>query len=158
MLDRIDQRILQILQTNSHISNQDLAEQVALSPSPCLRRVKHLTEAGYINRQVALLNPEKLNLNLMIMVHVGLNSHDAKKMDHFEKTMQSLAPVMECYLIAGQSADYMMKVAVPDMDHYQDFLINTLTCLDIVNSVQSNFVLKRPVDKTALPLDYLLKS
>ncbi len=107
MLDRTDKKILEILQTNCQISNQELAELVALSPSPCLRRVKLLEEKGYINKQVALLNPEKIGLELTLIVMVGLNSHQPAVMSKFEETMRLDPEVIQCYLITGQSADYL---------------------------------------------------
>jgi Lrp/AsnC family leucine-responsive transcriptional regulator len=151
-MDRLDKKILEILQTNSQINNQDLAEQVALSPSSCLRRVKQLEEAGYIKKYVALLNPKKLGLDLTIMVSVGLNSHDAKKMQSFEKSIASFPEVIQCYLIAGQAADYLLKVTVSNLDEYQVFLLNKLTRIDGVSTVQSSFVLNSIIEKTALPI------
>lgn len=151
-MDRIDKKILEILQTDGRVSNQELAEQVALSPSPCLRRVKQLEEDGYISQYVALLDPIKIGLQLTIMVSVGLNSHDAKKMTHFEKAVASIPEVIQCYLIAGQSADYLLKVVVTNLDEYQSFLLKKLTIIDGVHQVQSSFVLQRIVDKTALPI------
>ena len=96
MLDRIDKKILQILQADSRISNQDLAEKVALSPSPCLRRVKQLEEQGYIEKHVALLNPEALGLQLTILVLVSFDSHAAAKMRSFEKAIAALPEVIQC--------------------------------------------------------------
>jgi len=154
-MDRIDKKILEILQTDGRVSNQELAEQVALSPSPCLRRVKQLEKDGYISQYVALLNPIKIGLPLTIMVSVGLNSHDAKKMTHFEKSVASIPEVIQCYLIAGQSADYLLKVVVTNLDEYQSFLLKKLTIIDGVHQVQSSFVLQRIVDKTALPISHL---
>ncbi len=154
-MDRIDKKILEILQTDGRVSNQELAEQVALSPSPCLRRVKQLEEDGYISQYVALLDPIKIGLQLTIMVSVGLNSHDAKKMTHFEKAVASIPEVIQCYLIAGQSADYLLKVVVTNLDEYQSFLLKKLTIIDGVHQVQSSFVLQRIVDKTALPITHL---
>src|ERR1700722_4631460 len=102
MIDRTDKKILEILQLNSQISNQELAEEVALSPSPCLRRVKLLEENGYIDKQVVLLNPEKVGLELMVIVLVVLNSHQHTVMSKFEEKMRSLPEVIQCYLMTGQ--------------------------------------------------------
>ena len=154
-MDRIDQRILTLLQENSQISNQALADAVALSPSPCLRRVKQLEEQGIIQKHVALLDPEKLGLTLTVFVMIGLNSHAQEKMSHFEKSVEVLPEVIECHMITGQQADYMLKVIIQDMDHYQTLLMNTLTSIEGVNSVQSSFALKSIIDKTALPLNHL---
>lgn len=154
-MDQIDINILKLLQEDSHISNQELADQVALSPSPCSRRVKQLEDQGYIDKYVALLNPAKLKLDLIILVLVGLSSHSAKQMENFEKTITSLPEVIQCYLIAGQAADYMLKVIVPSLTEYQAFLLEKLTKIDGVTNVHSSFVLRNIVDKTALPLDHL---
>ena len=155
MIDRIDKKILEILQTNAQISNQDLAEQVALSPSPCLRRVKLLEENGIINKQVILLNPEKINLELTVIVLVGLNSHQSNIMSEFEEKMRLLPEVIQCYLITGQQADYLLKVIVPDLKNYQTFLLDKLTSINGVSSVHSSFILRNICDTTALPLDHL---
>lgn len=154
-MDRIDKKILETLQTNGRISNQELAEQVALSPSPCLRRVKQLEDDGYINQYVALLDPIKIGLPLTIMVSVGLDSHDANKMTHFENAVASIPEVIQCYLITGQSADYLLKVVVANLEEYQSFLLKKLTIINGVNQVHSSFVLQRIVDKTALPISHL---
>ncbi len=155
MLDSVDRRILAVLQQDCQISNQQLAERVALSASPCLRRVKLLEQFGYIRKHVALLNPEKLGLSLTIMVSVGLTGHGKKKMAAFEKRMKDLPGVVECLLVAGQAADYLLKVMVPDMAHYQDFLLNQLTESVGVSSVRSSFVLRDIISTTELPLNFM---
>lgn len=155
MIDRTDKKILEILQSDAQISNQDLADRVALSPSPCLRRVKHLTDNGYINKQVTLLNPEKIGLELTVIVLVGLNTHQPIIMNAFEETMRSLPEVIQCYLITGQSADYLLKIIVPDLKAYQIFLLEKLTGIKGVSSVHSSFILRTICDTTALPLDHL---
>ncbi|KTC86905.1 Lrp/AsnC family transcriptional regulator [Legionella brunensis] len=155
MIDRTDKKILEILQTNCKISNQELADLVALSPSPCLRRVKLLEENGYINKQIVLLNPEKIGLELTVIVLVGLNSHQPAIMSEFEETMRLLPEVIQCYLITGQSADYLLKVIVPDLKAYQSFLLGKLTSINGVSSVHSSFILSNICDTTVLPLDHL---
>lgn len=154
-MDRTDKKILEILQENSQISNQELADLVALSPSPCLRRVKLLEDNGYINKQVALLNPKKLGLELTVIVLIELNSHKPAVMAAFEETIRSFSEVIQCYLITGQSADYLLKIIVPDLSAYQSFLLDRLTGIDGVDSVHSSFILRNICDTTALPLDYL---
>jgi Lrp/AsnC family leucine-responsive transcriptional regulator len=154
-MDRIDKQILEILQSNCQISNQELAERVALSPSPCLRRVKLLEESGYIKKQVALLDSAKIGLNFTVIVMVGLDSHQPAIMSNFEETVRFLPEVIQCYLITGQSADYLLKIIVPDLSAYQKFLLGKLTCIKGVASVHSSFVLQKICDTTALPLDYL---
>lgn len=155
MLDRTDKKILEVLQSNCQITNQELAELVALSPSSCLRRVKLLEDQGYIKKQVALLNPEKLGLNLTVIVLVGLNNHQPGIMREFEETVRFLPEVIQCYLITGQSADYLLKIIVPDLNAYQAFLLGKLTNINGVNSVHSSFILRDICETTILPLTHL---
>lgn len=154
-MDRIDKKILEVLQINSQINNHDLADLVALSPSSCLRRVKMLEEKGIIKKQVALLEPEKVGLKLTVITLVGLNSHQPAVMSEFEDTIRFLPEVIECFLITGQSADYLLKIIVPDLNAYQSFLLGKLTSINGVSSVQSSFILRKICDTTALPLDYI---
>ncbi|WP_018874978.1 Lrp/AsnC family transcriptional regulator [Thioalkalivibrio sp. ALJ7] len=153
-LDRYDRRILEILQEDASLSNQALAERVGLSPSPCLRRVRALEQAGILLRRVALLDRRRLGLELTALIHIGMDRHTPERFAHFEETVAGYPEVQNCYLITGQSADYMLQVVVPDMDAYQDFLLRRITRLEGVDSVHSSFVLRRVVDRTALPLDY----
>ncbi|WP_454781790.1 Lrp/AsnC family transcriptional regulator [Legionella sp. WA2022007384] len=154
-MDRTDKKILDILQSNCQINNQELADMVALSPSPCLRRVKLLEDNGYIKKKVALLEPEKLGLKLSVIVLVGLNSHQPAAMSQFEEAVRFLPEVVQCYLITGQSADYVLKVIVPDLNAYQSFLLDKLTRINGVTSVQSSFILRTICETTTLPLDHL---
>ncbi|STY29874.1 DNA-binding transcriptional regulator with homology to Lrp [Legionella wadsworthii] len=154
-MDRTDKKILDILQSNCQINNQELAEMVALSPSPCLRRVKLLEDQGYIKKMVALLEPEKIGLKLSVIVLVGLNSHQPDVMNQFEEAVRFLPEVVQCYLITGQSADYVLKVIVPDLNAYQSFLLDKLTRIKGVTSVQSSFILRTIYETTTLPLDHL---
>tara|TARA_R110000868_G_scaffold144960_4_gene364538 strand:+ start:57526 stop:57993 length:468 start_codon:yes stop_codon:yes gene_type:complete len=154
-MDRIDKQILEQLQQNSKINNQELAEKVSLSPSPCLRRVKQLEEEGYINRYVALLSPEKIGLDLTISIAVELSSHDPKIMKGFENKIKTLPEIVQCHLIAGQDQDYILKVVVPSLNKYQTFLLDKLTQIEGVRNVHSSFVLRSIVDTSSLPLHHL---
>jgi len=151
-LDRYDQLILTRLQDNGRISNQELADSISLSPSPCLRRVRALEESGVIDGYVALLNARKLGLTLMAFIQISMDKHTPDRFDSFENLVGSYPEVLECHLITGQSADYLLKVIVRDMDAYQQFLLQKLTRIEGVSGVHSSFVLKSPVDKTALPV------
>lgn len=155
MLDRIDKKILDLLQNDGGISNQDLADKVALSPSPCSRRVKQLEDEGYISKRVALLDPKQIGLDLVILVSVGLDGHTPEKMAGFEEKIVAFPEVVQCYLITGQAADYLLKVVVPDLNYYQSFLLNKLTRIKGISSLHSSFVLRRITDTTALPLELL---
>lgn len=151
-LDRYDRHILEILQENGRVSNQDLAERIGLSPSPCLRRVRVLEEAGIIAGYRALLDARALGLRLMALVHISMDRHTPERFRNFDATIRAMREVLECLLITGQEADYQLKVIVQDMDDYQDFLLNKVTRIEGVTGVHSSFVLRRVVDRTALPL------
>ena len=151
-LDRYDRLILAALQDNGRISNQELADSISLSPSPCLRRVRQLEEAGLIDGYVALLNARKLGLTLVSFIQISMDKHTPDRFDLFETTIATYPEVLECHLITGQSADYLLKVIVKDMDAYQQFLLQKLTRIEGVSGVHSSFVLKSPLVKTALPI------
>ena len=155
MLAHGDLRILAELQHDARISNQELAERIGLSPSPCSRRVKQLEDDGYIARQVALLDRKKLGLTLTAYVLIGMDRHTPERFETFEAAIRSLPQVLECSLVTGMDADYQLKVVVPDMDHYQQFLLGTLTRIEGVSSVRSSFVLRQVASSTELPLEHL---
>lgn len=154
-LDRYDRRILEELQRDGGLSNQELAERVGLSASPCSRRVRALEEAGIILRRVTLLDQRKLGLSLTVLVHISMDRHTPERFAAFEEKVRGYPEVQECYIITGQEADYQLKVVVRDMDHYQEFLLNRLTRIEGVTGVHSSFVLRRVMDGTELPLGYL---
>lgn len=149
-LDRYDQHILDVLQQDGRINNQDLADRIGLSPSPCLRRVRALEESGLIVGYRALLDAKKLGLTLMALIHISMDKHTPERFENFEKQVSVLPEVLECLLITGQAADYQLKVMVRDMDHYQLLLLNQITRIEGVTGVHSSFVLRRVVSKTAL--------
>ena len=152
-LDRTDRRILKEIQRNGRITNLELAEKVGLSPSPCLRRVKQLEEAGIIAKHVTLLDPSKLGLKLMALITISMDRHTPDRFEQFESVIKTYPEVLECILITGQAADYQLKVLVPDMEVYQDFLLNKITRLAGVSDVHSSFVLRQVVNTTELPID-----
>jgi len=152
-LDRIDRRILAELQNNGAISNLDLAEKVGLSPSPCSRRVKALSDAGIIGQTVTLLDEKALGLTLTALIHISMDRHTPERFEVFEEAIRSFPEVQECLLITGSEADYLLKVIVKDMERYQQFLLGKLTRVEGVTGVQSSFVMRKVVDTTAIPLD-----
>jgi len=154
-MDKYDRSILSLLQTDVSITNLELAERVGLSPTPCARRVKALYAAGYISEQVAVLNAKLLGVGLTVYVQVILTAHTRAQFSKFEDAVLPLEEVVECALITGQDADYLLKVVVPDLDYYHKFLLNNLTEIDGVKGVQSSFVLNTPKRTTKLPLAYL---
>lgn len=151
-LDAYDRAILRKLQQEGRISNQDLAENVNLSPSPCLRRVRRLEEEGVIDGYTARLNARRLGLNLMAFIQISMDKHIPERFEGFESAVANFPEVLECHLITGQAADYLLKVVVEDMDGYQRFLLNKITRIEGVSGVQSSFVLKSPQNTAALPV------
>ncbi|HJW01716.1 MAG TPA: Lrp/AsnC family transcriptional regulator [Azospira sp.] len=151
-LDRYDRQILEVLQQDGRISNQDLADRIGLSPSPCLRRVRALEEGGLITGYRALLDAKALGLSLMALIHISMDQHTPERFANFEASVGGIPEVMECLLITGQDADYQLKVVVQDMDAYQELLLNKITRIPGVTGVHSSFVLRRVLDKTALPV------
>ena len=151
-LDRYDRQILAVLQEDGRISNQDLADRIGLSPSPCLRRVRALEESGLIAGYRAHLDAKKLGLSLMALIHISMDQHTPERFSNFETKITGIPEVLECLLITGQDADYQLKVVVRDMDGYQELLLNRITRIEGVTGVHSSFVLRKVVDKGALPL------
>lgn len=151
-LDRYDRSLLEVLQQEGRISNQDLAERIGLSASPCLRRVRALEESGLITGYHALLDAKKLGLSLMALIHISMDRHTPERFANFEARVVALPEVLECLLITGQDADYQLKVVVRDMDAYQALLLEQITRIEGVSGVHSSFVLRRVVDKSALPI------
>jgi Lrp/AsnC family leucine-responsive transcriptional regulator len=151
-LDRTDRRILQLMQKNGRISNIELADSVGLSPTPCSRRVKRLEESGIIQRHVTLLDPEWLGLKLTAIIGITMDRHTPERFAHFEERVSQMSEVMECSIVTGQAADYLLKVMVADMAGYEAFLLGKLTRIEGVSGVHTSFVLRRIIDKTELPL------
>ena len=152
-LDRIDKHILRIMQSNGRISNLELAELVGLSATPCSRRVKRLEDSGLIARHVTILNPEALGLNLTAIIGISMDRHTPDRFESFEQAIVNMPEIIECSIVTGQSADFLLKVVVKDMQHYEKFLLGNLTRLSGVSGVHSSFVLRNLVHKTELPLD-----
>lgn len=152
-LDRIDKQILQLMQNNARISNLELADSIGLSPTPCSRRVKRLEESGIIDKHVTLLKSAALGLNLTAMIGISMDRHTPERFENFEASVTALPEVLECLIVTGQSADFLLKVVVRDMQHYEQFLLGHITKLEGVTGVHSSFVLREVLKKTALPLD-----
>ena len=150
-LDSIDIRILDQLQRNGRISNVELARAVGLSPSPCLRRVRDLEQAGVIDRYAAVLDQRKAGLDLSVFVQVTLERQVETALETFERAVAERPEVMECYLMTGDS-DYLLRVVVADVTAYEQFLKNHLTRIPGVASIKSSFALNRVKYETALPL------
>lgn len=150
-LDVFDRRILDALQRNGRISNVELAKAAGLSPSPCLRRVRGLENAGVIDRYAAILSQANAGLSLSVFVQVTLERQIETALDTFERVIADRPEVMEAYLMTGDS-DYLLRIVVPGVPEYEAFLKDHLTRIPGVASIKSSFALNRVKYETALPL------
>lgn len=150
LLDPIDRRILRELQTDATISIAELAERVGLSQTPCWKRVKRLTDEGVIERRVALLAREKLDLGLVVFVSVRTSRHDEAWISDFAKGAAALPEVVEFYRLAGET-DYLLKVVVSDISAYDRFYKRLIATAPL-NDVSSAFAMEQIKSTTALPL------
>lgn len=150
-IDTIDIRILNELQNDSSHSNVELAKRVHLSPSPCLMRVKALKDKGVIRNYVALADPKLLGLGLNVFISISLKEQSKEALGYFEQRISEHDEVMECYLMTGDS-DYLIRVAVADMDALEKFILEQLTPIPGIEKIRSSFALKQVRYKTALPL------
>lgn len=159
-LDRIDRQILTLLQHNGRLSNLEIADQVNLSPSPCLRRIRRLEEAGVIRGYVALLEPARLGLGLLAYVNVRLDKRGQPAtadeapscaVEQFRRVVDAWPEVVGCYAMAGDM-DYLLRVHVSDMTHFSRFMHDHLLKHPTVVDVKSSFVLDHLKETTALPV------
>jgi len=150
-LDRFDKLILKALQQDGRISNKQLAEQVHLSESACLRRVRALEQSGMIDRYVAMLNQSKANLPGNVLVHIGLHREEQSELAAFEKAVQEIPEIMECYLMTGEF-DYLLRVVVTDMADFERIHKDELTRLPGVARVNSSVAIRTVLKRTELPL------
>ena len=149
-LDALDRKILNHLQNNGRVTNQELADEIGLSPSPCLRRVRQLEASGAILRYVALVDPETIGLSVTAFVRVRLDQQDDRHLAEFEAAVAEFPEVMECYLMTGE-ADYQLRVLVGSLGQFEDFLRHRLTRVKGVANVTTSFALRPVIYKTALP-------
>ncbi len=150
-LDALDRTILRHLQSDGRLTNVELAQRVRLSPSPCLRRVKSLEDRGYIRGYTALLDRARVGRGLHVVVMVSLTSQRQETLEAFETSVAALDDVLECYLVAGES-DYLLVVAVADLDSYQRFFTKRLGELPGVASLRTVISMKTVKSTTVLPV------
>jgi Lrp/AsnC family leucine-responsive transcriptional regulator len=153
-LDAIDRRIIAALQADGRLSNVELAERVGLSPSPCLRRVKRLERAGHIAAYRAVLRRDQIGLGLTVFLGVKIDGHANDRALGFEEAVLRMPEIVACHLVSGD-ADYLLEVVVPDLAHYQRFLVDRLLNLSIVKEVRSSFAIQTLKAGAPLPLDHL---
>jgi len=150
-LDEIDKRILRELQRDGRLQNVELARRVGLSPSPCLRRVRLLEEAGIISRYVAVVDQAKVGLRLSMFARVSLTSQDAETIDRFIAAIRQLPEVVECYIMLGES-DALLRVVVADLEDYRRFQATHLTRKNGIQNVKTDVPSETVKQTFALPL------
>ena len=150
-IDTIDLRILKILQNNSDLTTKELAAKVNLSPTPVFERVKKLQKEGYIKKYVAILDAEKLDKSLIVFCNITLKEHTREIGNKFVKDIMTLDEVTECYNISGDY-DFLLKVLVKDMKHYQNFVLNHLGSVQNIGSAHSTFVMGEIKNSYSIPI------
>lgn len=156
-LDKIDRKILAILQQDGRISNADLAKQVHLSPTPTLERVKRLERDGFIERYVALLNPEKMQAGMIAFVEVALDRTTEDVLSRFASEVRKVPEIVECHMIAG-GFDYLLKIRVEDMPGYRRFLGSDLARLPGIRATHTYTVMEKVKEDVAFPIAVTAKA
>lgn len=153
LLDKTDLKILHVLQENGRLTNVELSEQVALSPSPCLRRLKQLENLGIIRRYAALLDSNNIALNLQVFIRVSVDK-SLQSRNEFVRAVQHWPQVLNCFALTGES-DYILHAFFTEMNAFSNFILETLLTTPGVQDAKSSFVLKEIKNTTALPLNHL---
>ena len=149
-MDIIDQKIIRALQLDGRLTNLELAKEVGLSPSPCLRRVRALEEAGILTGYTALIDQNAYGLPINVFVSVRLEQQSNATLDCFEKAINRFDEVLDCYLMTG-TRDYLLRVVCESLDAYELFVREKLTTIDGVASIESSFALGRVKKRSVLP-------
>ncbi|GAB3112825.1 Lrp/AsnC family transcriptional regulator [Aestuariicella hydrocarbonica] len=147
-----DLKILKLLQENASLTAAELADRIGLSQSPCWRRVNRLETEGYIHKRVALLNAEKLGMDVVVFCSVNLSVHGRQSLEEFEHAVALLPEVMECYTMTG-TMDYMLKIVTKDIRHYEQFVRTFLSQMPGIQEIHSHVAVTAIKNTTALPLD-----
>jgi Lrp/AsnC family transcriptional regulator len=154
MIDRLDRKILQILQEDATVPVAEIGRRVGLSTTPCWRRIQKLEEEGVITGRVALLNPRKVNTKVTAFVAITTNQHNDEWLRRFAEVIRDFPEVVEFYRMAGQ-VDYLLRVVVPDIEAYDAFYKRLISKIDIAD-VSSSFAMEQIKYTTALPLNYIV--
>lgn len=146
-----DYRILEELQQNGRLSNQELSERVALSPSPCLRRTKLLEDAGIISGYTAVVDQKAVGLSVTAFVQIKLERHSDDTVATFEAAIERMPNVMDCWLMTGD-ADYLLRIVTTDLDDFERFVRESLQKVPGIASISSSFAYGRVKRSRVLPL------
>jgi DNA-binding Lrp family transcriptional regulator len=150
--DKYEWRILQELQNDGRLTNQEIADRVGLSATPCWRRINALNNCGVIKRYSAILDPKVVGIGEVAFAHVLIKKQDEQTVKDFEEAIKQRPEVLECYASMGE-ADYLLKLAIPDVSGYDKFLQSFIFKMPCVVNVRSNFALRVIKQDTALPLE-----
>lgn len=150
-LDEYDKKILRALQENADYSMADLGNIVGLSHTPCWRRLKRLETEGVIRGKVTLLDPKLLNLGVTVHAYITIKNHEATSLEAFENAVLAIPEVVECYSTSGEK-DYVLRVVVESVEHYERLMKQTLIHLPNIGSINSAFALKQVKFTTQLPI------
>jgi len=151
-MDKVDRKILGLIQHDASLSASEIAERVNLSQPPCWRRIKRLEEEGYIHRRVGLLNRKKLGLNTVIYTEVKLTGNGRQELHEFEEQIRNIPEVTECYVMLGR-VDFLLRIVTRDMDHYEGLYRNELSQLPGVQEFNSSVAMNEVKHTTELPLE-----
>lgn len=141
-MDKIDHKILRELQTDARLSHQELGERVGLSPSPCARRIKKLEQDGIIEGYTARINEEKMGFGVTVFVSVRLDKQIDRQLEDFERNVRTYSEIVDCWLMTG-SFDYLLRIAVADLNEFETFLTGRLTKIPGVASMESSIPIRR---------------
>lgn len=150
-MDKVDKKILDILQRNGRITNTELAKKVGISPPPTLERVRKLERNGIIDSYVCLLNPEKVGIETFTFVEVILARHGSEAVMKFIDAVNNVEEILDCYHVTGE-ADFLLKIAVRDIPAYEDLVLHTLTNLPGIQNLKTMVVLSTTKKETRLPI------
>ncbi len=149
-LDEIDKKIIKELANDARLSISELAERVNLSATPCSRRLKQLEDSGVITGFHAHTNPKKLGYRLSLYIAVSMDKHTADRFAHFEQKVKAFDEVLSCSIVTGRTEDYLLKIAVRDMTHYEEFLLHRLNRIEGVAQVHTSFELREVFRRSVL--------
>jgi len=150
-LDAIDRKILELLQNNSNITNAQLAQEIGLSPAPTLERVKKLENAGRLKSYHAVVDLASVGLGVSTFVMVSLKGHNKQNIEKFMKAIRKIDEVVECHHVTGQ-ADFILKIVAPDIPAYQNLMLEKVSNIEVVDSMQSMVILSTFKDSKAVPI------
>ena len=141
-IDEVDKKLLRLLQVDARMSITELAERINLSATPCARRIKRLEDTGVITGYHTQTDAQKLGYPLAIFIAVSMDRHTAERFEQFERKVQGFDEVVSCSIVTGRSEDYLIKVCVRDMAHYEEFLLHRLNRIEGVAQVHTSFELR----------------